>query len=66
MWGVTRNICRDGVGLMHDRPLELGVYQLAIVLQNGTTIDVAAELRWCRKRGNDYISGAAFLAEMLR
>lgn len=66
VWGVTRNICRDGVGLLHNMPLEPGVYQLEIVLHNGTTIDVAAELRWCRKRDNDYISGAQFLSEMLR
>jgi hypothetical protein len=64
--GFTRDMSRDGVGLVHEVQIEPGLIKLEIQLRTGGIIDVEAELVWCRQEKVLYISGARFLEAFVR
>jgi hypothetical protein len=63
---MTRNISRYGVGLKHSQPLAPGNVRLEINMRPGATTVVNAELLWCSRHGDHYISGAQFLEDFQR
>jgi hypothetical protein len=61
----TRNISSTGVGLKHDEPLAPGPVRIEIEQATGLVTALDAELLWCCRQGNHYISGAQFLKPLI-
>jgi hypothetical protein len=59
--GYVRDISPNGVGLIHDRPLEKASVILAFELENDECIQFIADVLWCEKQQDgQYISGGKF------
>ena len=56
-----RDISRDGIGLLHGKPIEAGSnYTLAIPIL-GRVLEIQCEANWCNQVGErQYFSGAAY------
>lgn len=62
----TRNISRNGVGLVHREPMPTGLAQIDIRLRTAGNVQVTAEILWCGRHEGYYVSGARFLEEFVR
>lgn len=58
----TRDISRNGVGLLHSMPLDLAEFRLRIPSEFGNQTTLRTRLVWCRPCGEGwYVSGGEFL-----
>jgi hypothetical protein len=58
----SREISTDGIGLMHNFPLEPGEVELSIVSRGGYMVSVVTRIEWCASCGDNwFISGGQFL-----
>jgi hypothetical protein len=60
---VTRDISSHGIGLVHLRPLELGLLALRMQLA-GEEVNVVIELAWSKPLGPFELSGGRFVAKL--
>jgi hypothetical protein len=62
LFAWTRDISRNGIGLLHERELPQGKLQIKIDLGDGRCVQIRARLVWCHQTDQkSYISGAEFL-----
>ena len=58
----AREISRNGIGLLHNMPLEPGAALVTIFRDGGRTLKIRTEIVWCRACGEGwYLSGGRFL-----
>ncbi len=58
----TRDISPDGMGLLHNMPIEPQIVNLAVHCSNGTIVELRLDLDWCLSCGEGwYISGGGFM-----
>ncbi len=58
----TRDISPDGMGLLHNKPIEPQIVNLAVHCSNGTIVEIRLDLDWCLSCGEGwYISGGGFM-----
>lgn len=64
MSAFTREISESGVGLLHYVALEAGAVYRFTCDHEGTTIDMLAQVVWCRPAGEGwYLSGCRFVQQ---
>lgn len=57
----TRDLSRDGIGLVHRKPVETGRAEIVIQLTVACCVRVTADIIWCGPHQGNYASGARFL-----
>jgi len=60
-----RDISRDGIGLLHEVPLEPGMEFCVTIPLVGAELEIECEANWCQQVGkNQYFSGNAYQAAL--
>ena len=58
----SREISNSGIGLLHNMPVEREEVVLTIYREGGPTVNLRAQIIWCRPCGEGwYLSGARFI-----
>jgi hypothetical protein len=65
-FAFTRDISRDGLGLVHRQRIPTGPVEIILQLSTGTSVRVNAEIIWCGPYQGHYASRARVLEELSR
>jgi hypothetical protein len=66
LFGFSRDISPDGIGLLHGVPLDSGKVSLDILSPQGHWHNISTDIRWCKAAGEGwYVSGGSFLSLLL-